>query len=84
MLISSIQNLDHGLLNLHVASLGIRPIHGVVAAEVSQSATLTTGLLTLCRILARLATEVDTLAPLPALNAKEEQHCLDKYNTPFP
>lgn len=79
-----IAKLHHRLFNLHVTGLGVRPIHGVVPAEVSKPAALTARLVALLCSLARLTTEVDPLAPLPALNTKEEQHCLDKDNTPLP
>lgn len=79
-----VENLNHRLFNLHVASLSIRPINSIVATEIPQAAMLTTRLFAPSRSLALLATEVNPLAPLPTLNTKEEQHSLDQDHTPLP
>lgn len=79
-----VENLHHRLLNLHIASLSIRPINSIIATEIPQAAMLTTGLFTPSRSLALLATEVNPLAPLPTLNTKEEKHSFDQDHTPFP
>lgn len=77
-----IRHLDHRLLHLHFTRLSIRTVHSSIATEISQIPTVTT--ITPSRSLSVLATEVNTLAPFPALNAKEEKHCLDKDNSPLP
>lgn len=76
---------NHRLLYLHIARcLGLGAAHSRVSAEVPQAATLATGSLALFLGLVRLATEVNTLAPLPGLDAKEEQNGLDEHNAPLP
>ena len=77
---------DHRLLDFHPVvggGLSIRAAHGDVSIEISKISLLTT-LMSLLLLLACLATEVDSLTPLPSLNTKEEKNSLNKDNSPFP